>query len=414
MDLQDTPEQAAFRAECRAWLDENAPKHLLPALEASSFGRSALGEEQHLVESKKWQKKKADAGWACLHWPKEYGGRGASPIERVIWSQEEGIYASLSGVFVIGVGMCGPTLMAFADEEQKREHLPPMASGETVWCQLFSEPGAGSDLAGLRTRSERDGDEWVVNGQKVWTSGAQHSDWGILVTRSDFDAPKHKGLTYFFLDMKSPGIEIRPIEQAHGSAGFNEVFLTNVRIPDSQRLGEVGAGWGVAITTLMNERLAIGSGAGTGWQDLFEYAQSLELPEGRAIDDPAVRSKLADWYVSTMGLRYNGYRSLTALAKGKVPGPENSFAKIVAGNTMQQVASLAIELQESAGLLTDPEQAVNDGKFAAMMMRSLGMRIEGGTDEILKNIVAERVLQLPGDIRVDREVAFKNIPSGTN
>ncbi len=412
MDLHDTPEQAEFRAECRAWIDANAPHDLRPALEASSFGRSALGEEEYLAASRAWQAKKADAGWACLNWPKEYGGRGATPIERVIWSQEEGIYASLSGVFVIGLGMCGPTLMAYASEEQKREHLPPMARGDVIWCQLFSEPGAGSDLAGLRTRAERDGDEWVVNGQKVWTSGAQHSDWGILVTRSDFSVPKHKGLTYFFLDMNSPGIEVRPIQQAHGSAGFNEVFLSNVRIPDAQRLGSVGDGWAVAITTLMNERLAIGAGAGTGWADLFEFAKTFELEDGRAIDDPSVRARIAEWYVATMGLRYTGYRAISAIAQGKMPGPENSISKVVAGNTMQLVATTGLEIQEMAGIITEADKTVSDGKFPAMMMRSLGMRIEGGTDEILKNIIAERVLGLPGDIRVDRDVAFTDIPSG--
>ena len=195
--------------------------------------------------SKAWQKKKAEAGWACLHWPADYGGRGASPIERVIWGQEEGAYAQLSGVFTIGHGMCGPTLMAWATEEQKRVHLPRMAAGDDIWCQLFSEPAGGSDLAGLRTRAEPANDgsgDWIVNGQKIWTSGAQHSQWGILVTRTDPTVPKHKGLTMFFLDMRSPGIDIRPIKQANGQSGFNEVYFTDVRIPDAQRLGAVGQG----------------------------------------------------------------------------------------------------------------------------------------------------------------------------
>ncbi len=413
MDLRDTPQEAEFRAECRAWLDANAPHELRPALEASSFGRSALSGDDYLKYCQEWQAKKADAGWACLTWPKEYGGAGLTPMHHVIWAQEEGVYGMLSSVFIIGIGMCGPTLMAYASEEDKRKHLPPMARGEVIWCQLFSEPGAGSDLAGLRTRSVRDGSDWVVNGQKVWTSGAQYSEWGILVTRSDFDVPKHKGLTYFFVDMKSPGIDIRPIQQAHGDAGFNEVFFTNVRIPDAQRLGAEGDGWAVAITTLMNERLAIGGSAGTGWDDLFELARDLDSGNGRFLDDPAVRDQLATWYVATAGLRYTGYRAQTALSQGRMPGPENSFGKIVAGNTMQQVASCALELQDAAGLMTDPAHTVNDGKFPAMMMRSLGMRIEGGTDEILKNIIAERVLGLPGEIRVDRDVPFTDIPSGS-
>ncbi|MEM1250170.1 MAG: acyl-CoA dehydrogenase [Acidobacteriota bacterium] len=405
MDLNDSPEQAAFRAECRAWLDANAPKDLLPMLEASSFGRSAIPPEDYVRVSREWQQKKADAGWACLQWPKEYGGRGATPLEQIIWTQEEGIYGMLSSLFIIGHGMCGPTLIAYASEEQKREFLPPLASGEKIWCQLFSEPGAGSDLAGIRTRAVRDGDDWVVNGQKVWTSGAQHSDWGILVTRTDTDVPKHKGLTFFFLDMRSPGIEIRPIKQAAGDSGFNEVFFSNVRIPDSQRLGDVGDGWSVSLTTLMNERLAIGSGMSTGLPAVLEFAE--EYRGGEMMQDSSVRDRVADWYVNEAGLRYIGYRAITALARGEMPGPENSIGKVVAGNTMQAAADLALDMQEQEGVLTA------DSKFTAMLMRSLGTRIEGGTDEILKNIIAERVLQLPGDIRVDRDVPFSEIPSGS-
>ncbi len=409
MDLRDTTEQAEFRAECRAFVQENAPHHLRPALEKSSFGRSPIPGPDYIKYCKEWQAKKADGSWACLTWPQAYGGRGAKPIEQIIWSQEEGIYATMSGVFIIGLGMCGPTLMAFGSEADKRQHLPLMARGEKIWCQLFSEPSAGSDLAGLRTRSMRDGDHWVVNGQKVWTSGAQYSDWGILVTRSDFDLPKHKGLTYFYLDMKSPGIDIRPIRQAHGESGFNEVFFTNVRIPDSQRVGAVGDGWNVAITTLMNERLAIGGSAGTGWMDLFTH---LRGSHADLVRDSGVRERLAEWYVNTMGLKYIGWRAMTALTRGQMPGPENSIGKVVAGNTMQQVASFALELQEEAGVITDAARTPQDGKLPAMMMRSLGMRIEGGTDEILKNIIAERVLGLPGDIRVDRDQPFNKEPSG--
>jgi acyl-CoA dehydrogenase len=265
----------------------------------------------------------------------------------------------------------------------------------------------------LRTRAERDGDDWVINGQKVWTSGAHYSDYGILVARSDFSVGKHKGLTYFFVDMRSPGIEVRPIKQAAGESGFNEVYFTNVRIPDAQRLGEVGAGWSVAITTLMNERMAIGGAMPTGWHELFRFARETETENGRAIDDPAIREKLADWYVRTMGLRYTSYRAQTALAKGQMPGPENSIGKVVAGNTMQEIASLALELQDQCGALVDDEGGAYHVKFPRMLMRSLGTRVEGGTDEILLNIIAERVLQLPGDIRVDRDVAFKDIPSGS-
>src|SRR6201992_2667757 len=264
MSFDDTPQEGAFRAEAKAWIAANAPKQYEEELRKSSLGRVALKGANILEVAKAGQKKKADAGGACLHWPKEYGGRGASPIERVIWQQEEGPFGRLSGIFIIGHGMCGPTMMAFAREEHKRNYLPPLASGEKVWCQLFSEPAGGSDVAGLRTRAEKDGDEWVINGQKIWTTGAQFSDYGILLTRTDPNSAKHKGLTMFYIDMHAPGVEGRPIKQSSGASGFNEVFFTDLRVKDSQRLGDVGQGWQVALTTLMHERLAVGGGTGGG------------------------------------------------------------------------------------------------------------------------------------------------------
>jgi alkylation response protein AidB-like acyl-CoA dehydrogenase len=410
MNFDDTPEEAAFRAEVRAWIAANAPHHLKDALSNAGFGSGPQGIDV-IAEAKTWQKKKADAGWACLHWPKEYGGRGATPIERVIFGQEEGIYSSLAGTFIIGQGMCGPTMMAFASEEQKREHLPPLAAGQTIWCQLFSEPAGGSDLAGLRTRAEKQGDEWVINGQKIWTSGAQHSDWGILITRTDPNVPKHKGMTMFFLNMRSPGIEIRPIKQANGQSGFNEVYFTDVRIPDAQRLGAVNDGWKVSLTTLMNERLSIGSGMPTGFNELLDFCSRVETPDGLAIDDRAVRSKLATWAIRTSGLKYTGYRAISALSRGETPGPENSIGKLVAGATMQDIAAFALDLQGQAGVLVDPEQAAAVARFQAMLLRSPATRVEGGTDEILRNIIAERVLGLPADIRVDKDVPFNQIPT---
>ena len=413
MDLTDTTEQAEFRAEVRAWLDTNEPKHLLPALQKAAFGKPPFEAEEYLEHSRDWQAKKYEGGWACLHWPKEFGGRDATPIERIIWNQEEGAYAALTGIFVIGHGMAAPTLMAYGSDEQKERLLPPMARGDEIWCQLFSEPGAGSDLAGIRTRAERDGDEWVINGQKIWTSGAQHSQHAIIVTRSDPSLAKHKGLTYFFIDMTDPAVEIRPIKQVSGESQFNEVFFTNLRVPDAQRLGEVGAGWQVCLTTLMNERATLGGSMNTGFAEIFDYAKRVDTEHGPAIDDPAVRDKLADWYVRTSGLEYVGWRSVSAISAGKDPGPENSIGKVVVGNTMQEAASLALELQEMGGVLVDPAQADYNAKFQAMVLRSLGIRIEGGTDEILKNVIAERVLGLPGDIRVDRDVPFSDIPSGS-
>jgi len=414
MDFSDTTTEAAFRQKARQWIDTHAPTYLADALAGSGFGSTQTGEFDPLEEAKKWQKTKAEAGWACLQWPKEYGGRAATPIESVIWNQEEGLYSKLSGTFIIGQGMCAPTMMAYASEEHKQHYLPRLASGEDVWCQLFSEPHGGSDLAGLRTKAEKEGDQWRINGQKIWTSGAHYSDYGILITRSDPDVAKHRGLTMFFLDMRSPGIDIRPIKQANGDSGFNEVYFENVLIPDHQRLGPVGDGWKVALTTLMNERLAIGGGIATGFPEIKELVDNLTIASGPAIDDPGVRSKLADWYAKSAGLKNTGARAISALSKGEVPGPENSIGKLVAGSMMQDIAKYALDLQGLAGLATDPDVALSQAKIQAMLMRSPAVRIEGGTDQILRNIISERVLGLPEDMRADKGLPFNQIPSGSS
>ena len=403
MDFSDTPTEAAFRAEARAWLEANQPTE-------DEF--AGLGE---LQQAKLWQKRKFDAGWACIRWPKEYGGRGASAIEQVIWNQEEARMGTTFGVFGIGQGMAAPTMMAWATEEQKREHLPPLASGEHIWCQLFSEPAGGSDLAALRTTAVKDGDEWVINGQKIWTTGAQFSDYAILVLRTDPNVPKHKGLTYFFLDMKSPGIEVKPIKQISGASGFNEVYFTDVRVSDAQRLGAVGQGWQVALTTLMNERAAIGGGgAAAGFRQVFDLASRVHLDDRPAIEDRNVRAKLANWYVQEAGLRYTGYRSLTALSRGELPGPENSIGKYVGASKGQDMASFAMALLAMSGAITDPEFADAAGLFQDAYMGAPGGRIAGGTDEIMLNILAERVLGLPQDVRVDKGIPFNEVPTGAS
>ncbi len=411
MNFDDTSSEAAFRREARAWIAANAPREVEDDLRASPFGRVVLRNGDIIAASKAYQKKKVEAGWACLHWPKAYGGRGATPIERVIWQQEEGVFSKLSSLFIIGHGMCGPTVMTYATEAQKRELLPPLASGEHIWCQLFSEPVAGSDLAGLRTRAEKRGDEWVVNGQKVWTSGAHISDWAILITRTDPNVPKHKRLTMFFLNMKSPGIDIRPIKQANGQAEFNEVWFNDVVIPDAQRLGAVGDGWNVSLTTLMNERLSIGANMPTGFPELFDFCTKLTLDGRAAIERSDVKSKLAAWATKNNGLKFTAYRSMSALSKGERPGPENSIGKLVAGSTMQDIAIYAMDLEGPLGAARAKEGIDETGLFQAMLLRSPATRIEGGTDEILRNIIAERVLGLPSDVRVDKNVAFKDIPT---
>jgi alkylation response protein AidB-like acyl-CoA dehydrogenase len=411
MNFDDTPQEAAFRAQAKAWIAANAPKQYEDELRKAALGRIQLRGGNILDVAKAWQKKKAGAGWAVPHWPKDYGGRGATPIERVIWQQEEGVFGKLGALFIIGHGMCGPTMMAFASEDQKRHYLPPLASGEQIWCQLFSEPSGGSDVAGLRTRAERDGNDWIINGQKIWTSGAHYSDYGILITRTDPTVAKHKGLTMFFLDMKSPGVEIRPIKQANGQSEFNEVYFTDVRISDAQRLGAVNDGWNVSLTTLMNERMSIGANVATGFPELFDFCSNLMVEDGLAIDDRAVRSKLAHWAVRASGLKYTAYRAMSALSKGERPGPENSIGKLVAGAMLQDIATYALDLQGAAGVLSGPDDAEAAGKFQAMLLRSPATRVEGGTDEILRNIIAERVLGLPGDIRVDKDVPFNQIPT---
>jgi acyl-CoA dehydrogenase len=402
MDFNDTPEEAKYREEVRAWLEANVPT------------AEELEGLDPIEQAKLWQKRKYDAGWACLRWPKEYGGRDASAIEQVIWNQEEAKFDTPGGIFAIGQGMAAPTLMAWGTEEQKAEYLPRLASGEDIWCQLFSEPAGGSDLAALRTRSERDGDDWVINGQKIWTSGAHYSDYGILVTRSDPNVPKHKGLTYFFLSMKSPGVEVRPIKQISGGANFNEVYFTDVRIPDSQRLGAEGQGWQVALTTLMNERAAIGGGGGGGavggFQSAFELAQKVMIDDRPAIEDRAVRAKLADWYCQESGMRFTGYRSMSALSRGDTPGPENSIGKYVNASKSQDIASFCMDLLEMAGTLAEPGFDAN--LYVQSFMGAPGIRIAGGTDEVMLNILAERVLGLPQEPRVDKGIPFNEVPTG--
>ena len=413
MNFDDTPSEASFRAEVRAWIQANAPTELHAELALAGYGQPALRGGDVIAASKAWQKKKSDAGWACIHWPADFGGRGASPIERVIWQQEEGAFAKLAGIFLIGQGMIGPTLMAYAAAPHQQRYLPPLASGEQIWCQLFSEPAAGSDLAGLRTRAEQSGDDWLINGQKIWTSGAHYSDYGMILTRTDGAAAKHDGLTMFFLDMKSPGIEIRPIKQLNGQSGFNEVYFTDVRVPDHQRLGAVGQGWRVSLTTLMNERLSIGAGMPTGFPEMLDFCCNFDTGDGLAIDDAAVRSRLATWAVCTSGLKYTAYRSISALSKGQTPGPENSIGKLVAGQTLQEIAAFALDLQGASGVLVDAAQTSAAARFQAMLLRSPATRIEGGTDEILRNIIAERVLGLPADLRADRGLPFNQIPVRT-
>ncbi len=407
MDFDDTPEEAVYRAKARAFLDANAKREV----GVVQGYRAGHDKPDALKCAKDWQARKAAAGYAGITLPKEWGGQAGTAIEQVIFNQEEANYDVPRGFFTIGIGMCLPTIGTWGTQAQRDSHIPKMLTAEEVWCQLFSEPAGGSDLAALRTRAVRDGDEWVVNGSKIWTSGAHYSDWGILVARTDPNVPKHEGLTFFFLSMKSPGIEIRPIKQMSGASNFNEVFFTDVRIPDSQRLGPVGAGWKVAITTLMNERTVAG-GAGPTAEDLLELARHIELEDGPAIKNKAVREKIADWYLKYQGLKFTKFRSMTSLSRGDTPGPEASIGKLVSAPMTQDIAAYALDLYGMSGSIMNGDDMPMRDVFQEALLYSPGMRIAGGTDEVMRNIIAERVLKLPQDARVDKGIPFKDVPTG--
>ena len=404
MDFNDTPEEAAYRAKARAWLEANAPAR----------GERPRGEEFSMAESKSWQAKKADAGFACITWPKEWGGPGGQGWQSQIFGQEEANYPTPGNPFTIGLGMCVPTIMTSGAEADKQRFVGPALRGEEIWCQLFSEPSGGSDVAGARTRAVLADDgsgDWIINGQKVWTSGAQYSDFGIVIVRTDPNVPKHKGLTMFWIDMKDPAIDVRPIHQMSGASGFNEVYFTDLRVKDSQRIGAVGDGWRVSIVTLMNERNAIG-GASSQHRQVMDLAANLATLTGIGIKDAALREKIADWYVQAEGLRFTRLRTQTALSRGQTPGPEASIGKVVSAPLMQDLANTALELEDQYGIISDPAYAPLSAMFQAALLSAPGMRIAGGTDEILRNIIAERVLGLPQDVRLDKDVAFRDIPSG--
>ena len=405
MDFKDTPELAAFRAEIRQWLDDNAERR------TDNLHMGMEGEEAFL-EAKDWYKKKADAGYACMTWPKEYGGAGLTSLHDVVWSQEVQNYRTRDAQFVIGIGNCGPAIMHFAEEEAKKELLPRMASAEDVWCQLFSEPSAGSDVAGLRTRAEQDGDNWVLNGQKIWTSGAQHSDFGVVLTRTDPTVSKYRGLTMFMIDMRQEGVEVRPIKQMDGGQHFNEVYFNDAVVPDNYRLGGVGEGWTGALTVLMSERLAIAGVQPTGFPQFLDLVKSLELNGEPIAKDPIVRERLATWYSQYAGLQAANKRMITAVAKGGIAGAEASLGKLVGAVMNQEIANFCCQLFGQAGVIQDEVLSPERGHFQDTVLFSPGVRLAGGTDEVMRNILAEQVLGLPQEPRADKGMAFQDIPTG--
>jgi alkylation response protein AidB-like acyl-CoA dehydrogenase len=375
MDLTFTDAETAFRDELRAWFASNLP------------GDEPAGEDANYAWRRDFQRRLAADGLAAVHWPPEYGGRGATLTESAIFWEELGRSGAPLPANVLGVLLAGPTIMTWGTPEQKERYLAPILSADEIWCQGFSEPDAGSDLAALKTRAVRDGDEWVVTGQKVWTSGAQYSKWCMLVARSDPDAPKHKGLTYFLMDMEQDGVEVVPLRQITGEPEFNELFIDGARIPDANVLGGEGNGWKVALTTLMNERAGLGFSLQVRMRQLLDGL--IEEAAGRGLlDDPLMADRLGDLHLRTETLRLTAYRGLSATEKYGQPGPEGSLLKWIWSDTNQQLAQLAADLLGPTAL-----EAGN--RWAYELLRSRGNSIEGGTTEVLKNIVAERVLGLP-------------------
>ncbi len=375
MDLTFTDSETAFRDELRAWFAANLP------------GDEPTGEDANYAWRRDFQRRLAADGLAAVHWPTEYGGRGATLTESAIFWEELGRSGAPMPANVLGVLLAGPTIMTWGTPEQKERYLAPILSADEIWCQGFSEPDAGSDLAALKTRAVKDGDDWVVTGQKVWTSGAQYSKWCMLVARTDPDAPKHKGLTYFLMDMEQDGVEVVPLRQITGEPEFNELFIDGARIPDGNVLGGVGNGWKVALTTLMNERAGLGFSLQVRMRRqldaLIEEAASRGL-----LDDPVVADRLGDLHLRTETLRLTAYRGLSATEKYGQPGPEGSLLKWIWSDTNQQLSQVAADLLGPAALEAG-------SPWAYELLRSRGNSIEGGTTEVLKNIVAERVLGLP-------------------
>jgi alkylation response protein AidB-like acyl-CoA dehydrogenase len=376
MDLTFSEAELAFRDELRAWFADHEP------------GREPEGDEDgHYAWRRDFQRELAQDGWAAVHWPPEYGGRGATLTQSAIFFEELGRSGAPLPANVLGLLLAGPTIMTWGTPEQKERYLTPILTAEEIWCQGFSEPDAGSDLASLKTRAVKDGDDWVITGQKVWTSAAQYSKWCMLVARSDSEAAKHKGLTYFLMDMEQDAVQVRPLRQITGESEFNELFIDGARIPDENVLGGVGNGWKVALTTLMNERAGLAFFLQVRLRQLLDRLIA-EAAARDLLDDPVVADRLGELHLKAEVLRLTAYRGLTAIEKYGQPGPEGSLTKWMWSETNQQLTQFATDL-------LGPSALVAGGRWSYELLRARGNSIEGGTTEVLKNIVAERVLGLP-------------------
>jgi alkylation response protein AidB-like acyl-CoA dehydrogenase len=387
MDLSFTPAEERFRAELRAWLAANPP------------GDEPDRLDDWVAYGKAWQRTLYEAGWCGVHWPKQYGGRGASLIEQIIFQEEMARARTPLLINLAGLTMGGPVLIAHGTDAQKRRHLQAILAADEIWCQGFSEPNAGSDLAALKTRAALDGDSFIVNGQKVWTSFARYADWCMLLVRTDPDAPKHKGITFLLAHMHSPGITVRPLRQISGEEDFNEVFFEDVRVPRANVIGQINAGWDIAITTLMHERQTLIFSrqlqSRVALNDLLSLARRhpAATPAAR---QPLLRQKLAAAYIDSEAMKYTALRNLTKTLRGGVPGPEGSIEKLFWSEMYQRLLDTAVELEGPYGqLLKGSPHTLDDGAWPHLMLYSRGRTIAAGSSEIQRNIIAERVLGLP-------------------
>jgi alkylation response protein AidB-like acyl-CoA dehydrogenase len=395
-----------YRLKARAWLASVAP----------TFGkdtRKGMTEADDLAMGRRYQRAKFDAGYAGINWEPEWGGQGLSPLHKVVFEQEEMPFGMPMGYFGVSLGISVPVVMRFAqDEAWARDRILAALKGDEIWCQLFSEPSGGSDLAGLRTKAEPEGNGWKINGQKLWTTWAQHSDYGVIVARNDPTVPKHKGLTFFWVDMKAPGVTVRPFRLAAGDSHVNEVFFDDVKLTDGQRLSPVGGGFGTALATLVIERYSASDPAGFGppLNAFVDLARERRVNGAPAIEDGRIRSAIARNYALRSGLEAITARAMLAIDAGMEPGPEGALNKLMSVRSRQKLSELAIDLAGQLGLGWDREAWIKDD-WVQSWLSAPTMRIAGGADEMLLNTIAEKILGLPQDHRPDKGVPFNQIPA---